>query len=138
MRQRLPLLLVIGAALLLMAASTGEQVRRPQIVIPQSQPTPPGLRGPQSGPTAARATAVAATRVAAARSSRSQQPTIASVPAVDSLQCRAACAQPYYFCLAGAAPEPCPDAWRQCVVGCDWPSMANGGVASATGAPPAR
>jgi hypothetical protein len=133
MRQGLPVFLLAGAAVLLMgAAGGGLTVHRPQIAVPQTQPTPPGLRGPQSGP--ARATAAAATPAA----SRPAQPAIASVAAVDPHQCRMACAQPYYFCLAGAAPEPCPDEWRRCVVGCDWPSPANGGVQSVTSAPTAR
>jgi len=33
-------------------------------------------------------------------------------------QCRLACAQTYYFCLASEAPDDCPSAWTQCRVGC--------------------
>ena len=134
MRQRLPVFLLAGAAVLLIAAvGGGLQVHRPQLVVPHSRPTPPGLRGPQSGPTPPSVTAVAAPR-----SVRLSQPVIATAVAVDPHQCRAACAQPYYFCLAGPAPEPCPDEWRRCVVGCDWPSPATGSIEPVAGAPTAR
>lgn len=45
------------------------------------------------------------------------QPTsIASTPASGS-QCRTACSQQYYFCLAGED-ERCPQYWSRCVSGC--------------------
>lgn len=40
-------------------------------------------------------------------------------------QCRLACAQTYYFCLAGDAPDECPAAWTQCRVGCNLGSPAS-------------
>lgn len=45
---------------------------------------------------------------------------LASLPPLpDARQCRLACAQDYYFCLAGDASEECPQAWGQCRLGCD-------------------
>lgn len=37
-------------------------------------------------------------------------------------QCRLACAQRYYFCLAADAADECPQTWGQCRAACDAPS----------------
>lgn len=36
----------------------------------------------------------------------------------DAQACRMACAQSYYFCLAGDGTDECPQAWGQCRLGC--------------------
>jgi hypothetical protein len=133
MRRPAPLILLLGVATLLMAAASDDQAHRPQITVPQNTPTPPGLRGPES-PT--RATPLARVTITQVRSH--PLPAIAAPPAIDPLQCRAACAQPYYFCLAGEEEGPCPDEWRRCVTACDQPSEPNGSIASPTGAVAAR
>jgi hypothetical protein len=40
-------------------------------------------------------------------------------PAQAADQCRAACAQTYYFCLAGDSPDDCSAAWGQCRLSCN-------------------
>ncbi|HLI67969.1 MAG TPA: hypothetical protein VKU90_16510 [Caulobacteraceae bacterium] len=99
----------------LIAAAPDAPVHKAKTTIPQSAPA--GLRGaapirgaqlPAPAPLAALPPAIATTATA-------------STAETDPGQCRAACARPYYFCLAGGAPESCPEAWSRCVSGCDGP-----------------
>jgi len=89
--------------------------------------TDPGLRGSQRGDGGPRAPSTPApdapppsAALAPTTSPLTAPPPAApGAPAAD--QCRMACAQSYYFCLAGDAPETCPDAWSQCRLGCAAP-----------------
>jgi hypothetical protein len=47
-----------------------------------------------------------------------------AAPAVDPAECRAACAQTRYFCLAGDQGDDCGGRWSQCVVGCNSPDLS--------------
>ena len=136
MRKLAPVFLVAAAAIVMMAASSGDEVLRPRIAVPPNPPALPGLRGPESLPQRPTITATPS-RLAQPRAA-SARTTIASTAVVDAHQCRAACAEPYYFCLAGGAPGICPDEWRRCVVACDWPATSEGAVEPVTGPPPAR
>jgi hypothetical protein len=50
----------------------------------------------------------------------------ATAAAQDPGQCRLACAQRYYFCLAGDMADDCPSTWGQCRAACDAPSPVRG------------
>ncbi|MFD1192197.1 hypothetical protein ACFQ27_16535, partial [Phenylobacterium conjunctum] len=60
---------------------------------------------------------VAAGALAAARAMSTPVSEPRSAPA----QCRQACAQEYYFCLAGDGTDDCAPHWGQCRARCDAP-----------------
>ena len=156
MRRVAQLLFLAGAAMLLMAASAGDRVHRPQIAVPQNPPLPRGLRGSEAAtptppttnpasPTAPMKTATAFGQTTLAQLASGQRApaftaqTAAAAAAVDPRECRLACAQPYYFCLAGETAGVCPDNWGRCVAACDMPIEEHGmptplGGANATAA----
>jgi hypothetical protein len=147
MRRFARLLLLASAAIFLMAASAGDQVHRPRLAVPQNPPVPAGLRGFQGPPPAPPPTTTPAKtalgQTTLAQAGLSAQPprtgaTAAPVAAIDPQQCRLACAQPYYFCLAGENAAVCPDAWSRCVAACDIPTEPEGMPAPSAGATPAR
>lgn len=85
-----------------------------------------GLRGaeafapPTPGQAEAKAEAEPAADLGLRPLGAAAAPPLASLPpAPDARQCRLACAQDYYFCLAGDASDECPQAWGQCRLGCD-------------------
>ncbi|HXQ11116.1 MAG TPA: hypothetical protein VN805_09015 [Caulobacteraceae bacterium] len=140
MRRFARVLLLASAAIFLMAASAGDQVHRPLLVVPQNPPVPAGLRGPQavpppSPPPSAPQLALAPPAASAIQPavahppSRGAAPAAPNAAATDAEPCRLACAQPYYFCLAGENAATCPDAWRRCVAACDMPIEPDGAVA---------
>jgi hypothetical protein len=75
-----------------------------------------GLRGPQTAG-ASRARVLASVP----HPTLAESVTTAAAPA-DPGQCRLACAQPYYFCLAGPDAGSCSQEWTHCLVGCDQPA----------------
>jgi hypothetical protein len=144
MRRFARVLLLASAAIFLMAASSDDEVHRAGFAVPQNPPVPPGLRGFQVvTPPPSRATTtttmVKATpgQTTLAQAGLGAQSTAAG-PAIDPEQCRLACAQPYYFCLAGENAVICPDAWSRCVAACDMPAEPDGAVAPPASATAAR
>jgi hypothetical protein len=141
------IVLLAGAAILLMGAAGGEQVHRPLLVVPRNPPVPAGLRGFQlpaplvakTPPPAVVKTLLAPLGKTGVTTTQSAAATSAAIsPAVDAHQCRIACARPYYFCLAGQETGVCPVNWSRCVASCDTPSEAEGNIAQAAATNAAR
>jgi hypothetical protein len=108
---------VILCALLFAQPALGQQKAKPKPAlrgaIVASQPVP--NRSPAPPPPALDALG--------ARSLFLPTP-IASAPVGGApQQCRLACAQTYYFCLASDFPDQCPISWGQCRAGCDSPTL---------------
>lgn len=99
-----------------------------------AQPAPDGLRGqqaptPQSAPPSVASTAA---RVSAARLiAPALDPDLSTSPRIGGLapsgggtQCRTACANDYYMCLADRDQDVCAGVWSQCVPACPATSSA--------------
>ncbi|HLK24774.1 MAG TPA: hypothetical protein VKT30_08960 [Caulobacteraceae bacterium] len=130
MRRIASWLVLVSAAFLVGASPPGggQEVHRPLLVVPQSTPTPPGLRGFQTPSPLAPRSAARPTRITlASLAARSASPPTTVVPAQsDAHACRISCARPYYFCLAGDNGARCADSWSRCVAGCDGPTLSEG------------
>lgn len=105
--------LALAALALVLASPAGAQQKGKL-----SQPAPGvALRGAQTADPAAPTAAEAAAALAAARAMSTPVSEPRSAPA----QCRQACAQEYYFCLAGDGTDDCAPHWGQCRARCDAP-----------------
>ena len=106
--------LTLAALALVLASPAGAQQKGKL-----SQPAPGvALRGAQTADPAAPTAAEAAAAALAAARARS---TPVSEPRSAPAQCRQACAQEYYFCLAGDGTDDCAPHWGQCRARCDAP-----------------
>jgi hypothetical protein len=107
---------VVGVAVmavLVAGAALGAPSRRATVIVQPKSATASGLRG-------AEATGQARARTSPPAVQRASLPPLATpVAAIDSGQCRAACARPYYFCLANDDTGSCPQTWSRCLVACD-------------------
>jgi DMSO/TMAO reductase YedYZ molybdopterin-dependent catalytic subunit len=121
MRPSAPLLALLAAVALALAAGPAAAATRGAEAGDAPAPKRAMLRGPQSAapthPAAAPAKAPPLPLSAPIQSLASRVP-------ADAGQCRLACAQTYYFCLADAGPETCPDGWTRCLAGCSRASAA--------------
>lgn len=78
------------------------------------------LRGAQSATPAAETPSAAEAAAATLTAAQAMSAPTAEVRAAPA-QCRLACAQEYYFCLAGDGTDDCAPHWGQCRAACDAP-----------------
>jgi hypothetical protein len=102
--RRLVLIALIGLALAAPAAAAASK-----LAVVKSA----GLRGVQSASTGAAPPASTPPSIIQSRAASNAQ-----AASGDAMQCRAACAQTYYFCAANGDDD-CPGRWAQCSAGCN-------------------
>jgi hypothetical protein len=123
-------LVVAALALLAVAGPAGAQAQKKQ---PTYVTPPPPMRGPEPAPTPATPKRPA-TPAAPDDQEQPASPALrqALPPRADTTarmgglapeqaggaQCRSACAQTYYFCLANQEGDSCQTSWTQCLVAC--------------------
>jgi hypothetical protein len=114
--------LILCVIALAVAGSAGAQEKKAR---PKPALSSPVLRGAvASAPISRAASPPPPVEISAAQSLFLPSP-IASAPVGGApQQCRLSCAQTYYFCLAGDAPEGCSANWSQCRSSCDAPTLA--------------
>ena len=105
--------LVLAVLALVLASPAGAQ-QKGRLSVPGGV----ALRGAQTAEPQAASPVEAASAAFAAAQLTSVAP---SAPRVEASQCRLACAQEYYFCLAGDGTDDCAPHWGQCRAGCDAP-----------------
>jgi hypothetical protein len=105
-------ILVLALALALSSLGEAGAAVRP---VEGGKAAPAAKRAPLRGPE--RPASPPAGKSAPLRVAAAYVPTPAA-PAVDPSACRLACAQTYYFCLAGSAADACPSDWTRCLAGC--------------------
>ncbi|HEX5378494.1 MAG TPA: hypothetical protein VFW47_07955 [Phenylobacterium sp.] len=116
------LALTLAALILVVAGPAGAQQKGRLKAPPPSQ----GLRGSVSAaaPAVRPVPSPAPAGLDPIPQSIFQPQPIASAPVGGApQQCRLACAQAYYFCLAGDFPDQCSGSWGQCRSGCDAPTL---------------
>jgi len=112
-RAALPIILSLA-----LATSAGAQQKGRLTVV-----APPAAKAGLRGPVTAQPAAAAAPPMTLPLPAYGASTTAA---AQDRGQCRLACAQRYYFCLAGDMADDCPSTWGQCRAACDAPNPVRG------------
>jgi hypothetical protein len=111
------------ALLMLVLAAGPATAQKSRSASPLTGGTSAGLRGPVGADSSARGSMTPAPALPVAPPLPALLAPLATAPASDPSQCRAACAQSYYFCLSTEVPENCPGDWGQCRAACAAPTL---------------